>query len=99
MKSNLKSVIDLLESQLSTPIPGTPFHVVKQEKNYIIVLGNNIVAQGIDIESVIEDFEKNKWNIIWYISFTATNALNEWNKLTDEEKNILNNKEDEKIEN
>ena len=90
MKNNLNSVIDLLESQLNIPIPGTPFHVVKQEKNYIIVLGNNIVAQGIDIDSLLEDFEKNKWNIVWYISFTASNALNEWNKLSDEDKNILN---------
>ena len=51
MKNNIESIKDVLEAQLSTPIPGTPFHAIKQEKRYLIVLGKNIVCEGVDIEN------------------------------------------------
>lgn len=90
MKNNLNSIKDILESQLSTPIPGTPFHAIKQENKYLIVIGNNIVCDGRNLEELAENFEKNKWNTIWFMSFTTVNAINDWNKLSESEKNILN---------
>ena len=59
MKNNLEATKDILESQLSTQIPGTPFHAIKQENRYLIVLGKNIVCEGKDIEELSENFEKN----------------------------------------
>ena len=48
----IEAIKDVLEAQLSTPIPGTPFHAIKQEKRYLIVLGKNIVCEGKDIEEL-----------------------------------------------
>ena len=53
-------------------------------------MGKNIVCEGRDLEELVENFEKNKWNTIWFMSFTTVNAVNEWNKLSEEDKNILN---------
>ena len=86
MKNNIESIKDILESQLSTPIPGTPFHAIKQENKYLIVLGKNIVSDGRNLEELVENFEKNKWNTIWFMSFTTVKAVNDWNKLSESEK-------------
>ena len=98
MKNNIEAIKDVLEAQLSTPIPGTPFHAIKQEKRYLIVLGKNIVCEGKDIEELSENFEKNKWNTIWFMNFTTVNAVNEWNKLSEEDKNILNTESEAQYE-
>ena len=89
MKNKLNSIKDILESQLSTPIPGTPFHAIKQENKYLIVIGNKIVCEGRNLEELVENFDKNKWNTIWFMSFTTVNAINDWNKLSESEKNLL----------
>lgn len=98
MRNNLEAIKDILESQLSTQIPGTPFHAIKQEKRYLIVMGKNIVCEGRDLEELIDNFEKNKWNTIWFMSFTTVNAVNEWNKLSEEDKNILNTESEVRYE-
>lgn len=90
MKNNLEAIKDILDAQLSTPIPGTPFHAIKQENRYIITIGKNIVCEGKDLEELSNNFEINKWNTIWFLSFTSVNAINEWNKLSEKDKNILN---------
>lgn len=98
MKNNLEAIKDILESQLSTPIPGTPFHAIKQDKRYLIVMGKNIVCEGRDLKELVSNFEKNKWNTIWFMSFTTVNAVNEWNKLSEEDKNILNTESEVRYE-
>lgn len=98
MKNNLEAIKDILESQLSTPIPGTPFHAIKQDKRYLIVMGKNIVCEGRDLKELVSNFEKNKWNTIWFMSFTTVNAVNEWNKLSEEDKNILNTEREVRYE-
>lgn len=75
MLNKLAIIQDKLDSQLICPIPMTPFHCVKQENNYIIVLGNKIVAKGSDIELLAENFENEKWNIIWYMIFTVNDSI------------------------
>ena len=98
MKNNLETIKDVLEAQLSTPISGTPFHAIKQEKRYLIVLGKNIVCDGKDIDELVENFEKNKWNTIWFLTFSSVNAINEWSKLSEDDKNILNTESEARYE-
>ena len=71
---------------------------IKQEKRYLIVLGKNIVCDGKDIDELSENFEKNKWNTIWFMSFTTVNAVNGWNKLSEDDKNILNTESEAQYE-
>ena len=76
------------EESLVNQIAGTPFHLIKSDENkYLITLGNRIVAEGKDFDELSDNFNKELWNIVWYMGFITIEQID---KLKLEQKEVNN---------
>ena len=75
LKINLSPLSEIIESQLNTSIPQTPFHLVKSDSKYMVVLGANILATGDNLEDCQAHFNSEIWNIIFFMIFITNNGI------------------------